>query len=151
MSYTKASFQLPFGILNISQEPNDLRYGPYIGIGTSVGETFHTGSPLTVGNRYTGLTVGVFSGGEILDYWFKSGILDIDLVLKTSSGGDKYFIFDQSASISIWNVSHGLNKLPSVTVVDSAGTTVMGRVDYIDENNLKITFSVPFKGKAYLN
>jgi hypothetical protein len=35
--------------------------------------------------RYLGLTVGVVTGGVVEDYWFKSGIADVNLVLKSDS------------------------------------------------------------------
>ena len=70
----------------------------------------------------------------------------------TSSGsGDLNFVFNQLIPSAIWNVTHNLNKYPSVTVVDSGGTVVVGDINYIDTNNLTITFSFIFSGKAYMN
>ena len=46
---------------------------------------------------------------------------------------------------------HNLDKYPSVTVVDSGGTVVVGSIDYNDKNNCTCTFSAPFSGQAYLN
>lgn len=56
----------------------------------------------------------------------------------------------QSVAASIWEVEHGLDKNPSVTVIDSAGTLLIGDVDYVNLNKLIITFGVPFTGKAYI-
>ena len=42
-------------------------------------------------------------------------------------------------------------KFPSVTVVDSAGTQVIGDVYHTDIDNLTITFINQFSGKAFLN
>jgi hypothetical protein len=67
------------------------------------------------------------------------------------SGSDKNFEFTQASPSSTWSVSHDLNKFPSVTVVDSAGTQVIGDVQHIDNDNLTITFINQFSGKAYLN
>jgi hypothetical protein len=64
---------------------------------------------------------------------------------------DKNYIHDQGIAGSTWSINHSLKKFPSVTVVDSAGTVVIGMVDYTDLNNLTITFSSGFSGKAYLN
>lgn len=64
---------------------------------------------------------------------------------------DKYYVYDQSAASSTWNVNHNLNKYPSVSVVDSAGTVVNGDIQYVDPNNLILTFSSAFSGKAYCN
>lgn len=57
----------------------------------------------------------------------------------------------QSASSTTWTITHNLNYHPSVTVVDSAGSAVIGDVTYVSENQLIVSFSVPFGGKAYLS
>ena len=57
----------------------------------------------------------------------------------------------QTAPAAIWSINHNLDKYPSVTVKDSAGTTVTGEVVYDDPDNLTITFSAAFSGEAYLN
>jgi hypothetical protein len=65
--------------------------------------------------------------------------------------GDKNFVFTQSTAASVWHVQHDLEKYPSVTVVDSGDNVVYGEVTYDDINNLTITFSSAFSGKAYIN
>jgi hypothetical protein len=65
--------------------------------------------------------------------------------------GDVTFTFPQAMAAAIWDVNHNLNRFPSVTVVDSSGRQMEGQVDYIDANNIRLTFSVPFAGDAYLN
>ena len=67
------------------------------------------------------------------------------------SGSDKSFEFTQASPAVSWTVNHDLNKFPSVTVVDSAGTQVIGDIQHIDNDNLTITFINQFSGKAYLN
>jgi len=67
------------------------------------------------------------------------------------SGNDKSFVFTQATPSASWSVSHGLNKFPSVTIVDSTGSKVMTDVQYIDNNNLRVVFANPFSGKAYVN
>ncbi len=64
---------------------------------------------------------------------------------------DKNYVHNQIASSSTWSIAHNLNKFVSVSVVDSAGTLVVGDISYVDANNITITFSAPFSGKAYLN
>lgn len=64
---------------------------------------------------------------------------------------DKYFVFEQAISIDTWIVYHGLNKKPSVTVVDEYDRVVTPDIQYIDNDNLIIRFNFAFKGKAYLN
>ena len=61
------------------------------------------------------------------------------------------YVFDQGVAATTWTVTHNLNKYPSVTVVDSAGTTVDCTVTYISSNECQLNFNAAFKGKAYLN
>ena len=61
------------------------------------------------------------------------------------------YVFDQSSAADEWTIFHNLNRFPSVTVVDSAGSVCVGEVLYIDENTVKCIFSAPFSGIAYLN
>lgn len=67
------------------------------------------------------------------------------------AGGDKTFTFAQAIASREWTIQHGLNKYPSVTVVDSGDNIVLGDVEYIDLNNCVCRFNAPFSGKAYLN
>lgn len=57
----------------------DPRWGPY----NSVLEAL---VGIDQSQRYHGLTVGIRSGGEIVEYWFKAGVNDVDLILKTVEG-----------------------------------------------------------------
>lgn len=65
--------------------------------------------------------------------------------------GDKNYIHTQALSSATWEITHSLNKFPSVSVIDSDNKLVVGDVEYIDTNNVTITFSGAFSGKAYLN
>lgn len=67
------------------------------------------------------------------------------------SGGDKSYTHTQISPASIWNITHGLGKYPSVTVVDSGGNKVMGDVKYINLNTVELSFTSAFAGIAYLN
>ena len=61
------------------------------------------------------------------------------------------YVHDQIAASKQWFVNHNLGKYPSVTIVDSAGSVVMGDIEYVDNLNVTITFTAEFSGKAYLN
>ena len=67
------------------------------------------------------------------------------------NSGDKTFVYNQAVPATTWTVQHGLNKFPSITVVDSAKTVVIGDYIYVDNNNVILEFSAPFAGKAYFN
>jgi hypothetical protein len=57
----------------------------------------------------------------------------------------------QSTSSSTWTIVHGLPFIPSIIVVDSAGSVVEGDYSYPNENTVVATFSGGFTGKAYLS
>lgn len=68
-----------------------------------------------------------------------------------AGGGDKYYMFEQATSSAVWQITHNLNKKPSVTVVDEYDRVVIPAVRYIDDNKVELTFNFSFKGRAYLN
>ena len=76
-----------------------------------------------------------------------------DFAVFTLSSGlaDKTFEFTQGVPAVTWNIQHNLGKFPSITVIDTADTVVTGQYTYIDNNNVTLTFSAGFAGKAYLN
>ena len=57
----------------------------------------------------------------------------------------------QMVPASTWLIQHDLNRYPSVSVVDSAGSVVVGEVRYIDKNTVEVAFQSAFSGAAYLN
>lgn len=87
-------------------------------------------------------------GGEFT----QRGVIGGELSTPDSiSGGDKHYEHNQRTASAVWNIVHNLRKHPTVSVVDSGGSVVIGEVDYINENSLTITFTAPFAGKAYCN
>lgn len=61
------------------------------------------------------------------------------------------YVFCQDAPLAVWTITHNMGKFPSVTVVDSGNSVVVGDIDYTNSNVLVITFASPFNGCAYLN
>jgi len=87
-------------------------------------------------------------------------IVDSDITLELSNSGPQgpagdlrnlAYAFTQVNPSAIWNISHGLSFIPSITVVDSAGSVVEGDYSYPDENTVIATFLGAFAGKAYLS
>jgi len=95
---------------------------------------------LSVGTVTAGVTAAVTITGTAPSQ-------TLDFVLPAGAS----YAHNQSVSASTWTVSHNLGFFPSVTVVDSGGTTVIGDVSYITENQVSITFSAAFGGKAYFS
>ena len=73
------------------------------------------------------------------------------IVTISASSTDKNFVFTQGSPSNTWNINHGLDKYPSVSIVDSANNEVDGDVQYVDPNNITLTFASSFSGKAFLN
>ena len=61
------------------------------------------------------------------------------------------FVHTQIEASKEWIISHPLDKHPAVAVVDSAGSIVVGEVDYISKSIVRLRFTAEFSGKAYLN
>lgn len=136
-----ANFELPFGVRVVKAKPVDAWYDndgtPYVDIAAAVAAV-----PLSV--RYRGLTVNI-NGTE---YWWQT-TLNANPVLKSS--GDLSHTHVQGTPSATWNVTHNLGKNPTVAVVDSLENEVIGDIQYVDSNNLTITFTSTFSGKAYCN
>lgn len=61
------------------------------------------------------------------------------------------FVYEQAVSSDTWTINHYLNKFPSVTIVDSAGTSFTAKVEYIDKDKCVVYMNGATTGKAYLN
>lgn len=106
-------------------------------------------------NSYTQATAGyydmqvTYNGGQ--GQMTSDLFYDVSNFILASGAVDKTFTFTQGAPATVWNVQHNLGKFPSVSVVNNNDIIVNGQVEYIDNNNLTITFSAAFTGKVYLN
>ena len=94
-----------------------------------------------VGNE---VTTNIVSKDISVDIILTGGIVEV-------SSGDKNFVFNQQSASDTWTINHTLNKFPSVEVVNSANTIVIGDVTYNSTSQITITFTAAFSGKAYLN
>ena len=132
-----------------------------------------TGQPVVnnlikISDRNDLSSFGVFAFTSLTAVAGKTDIYDIGLTFIKGTGSiqkkhvyginidpsdatDKTFEFTQGVPSTTWNIQHNLNKFPSITVIDTANTVVTGEYTYIDNNNVTLTFSAGFAGKAYLN
>jgi hypothetical protein len=62
-----------------------------------------------------------------------------------------YAVFHQLVPAMSWTITHNLGFFPSVTVVDSAGSVVIGDVAHVSDDEVVVGFSLPFAGSAYLS
>ena len=72
--------QLSSGVVVGQPIPLDAKFGPY----NSTTEALDPVTGVALGLRHRGLTVGVFEGGVLKDYWFKDGTANGDFVAKSS-------------------------------------------------------------------
>jgi hypothetical protein len=59
--------------------------------------------------------------------------------------------YPQNVASDTWTFAYDLEYVPTVTVVDSAGSTVEGEVRYLPGHFIEIKFAVPFSGTCYLS
>ena len=121
-----------------AQKPIDNRY-----VKSTVEEALTT---IPFGQRYIGLSVFIVE--MRCDFCFKEGITDEDFVRKVPVSSYTHIQYTASDT---WTIVHHLDKHPSITVVDSAGTVVVGDYRYPDDNTVVCSFRMPFSGKAFLN
>ena len=67
--------ELSAGIVVGANKPVDAKYGPYASTAAALADI-----GLTL--RYKGLTVGIETGGQVVEYWFRNGVANADLVEK---------------------------------------------------------------------
>lgn len=105
-----------------------------------------TGSPTSsdgrVGDFYIDLDTNSFWGPKTEAGWPASPFF--------IPGTSLRHVHTQASASDIWTINHSLGGYPSVTVVDSASTTVMGEVSYISTSQVVVEFTAPFSGYAYL-
>lgn len=85
-----------------------------------------------------------------LGYELKEAIEDIEQEI-TNVSADKNYVHVQGTAATDWYIAHNLGKYPSVTIIDSANSMVIGEVEYVDMNNVILHFSAEFSGRATLN
>lgn len=82
-----------------------------------------------------------------LDTQGSVGAIDIP----ESETNDKAYIHTQGLASATWVIVHNLGKYPSVLVEDSTGDEVEGAITYDSVDQMTITFSAAFSGRALLN
>lgn len=72
-----------------------------------------------------------------------------------SSGGTtgeyKMYVHNQGDPLQEWTITHNLNKVPNVKVIDSTGNQVYGDVKIENMNVVTVSFGGAFSGIAYLD
>jgi hypothetical protein len=105
---------------------------------------------IDTGDPGTRLTSQTFQYSVVEDLWDDTAVAstnELSILLARKST----YIATQNTPAITWTLTHSLDKYPSVTVVDSAGSVVYGDIQYISRDVIEVTFSGAFSGTAYLN
>jgi hypothetical protein len=125
-----SGIQLSAGIVVGSNTAVDAKYGPYADVATAKSEI---GSTL----RYKGLTVGILVSGAVVEYWWKDGITDSDLISKggaTAWGTITGTLSSQSDLQSALDTK--TNKLITTNRQTASYTLVLSDADKLVEMNV---------------
>lgn len=67
------------------------------------------------------------------------------------SKADKTYVHNQITASNKWIIEHNLEKYPTIAIIDSGNTTVVGEIEYVNLNLVYVTFNGIFSGKAFCN
>ena len=114
------------------------------GPGTLVGDGLPTSNIGYDGDIYIDTSDGSYYGPKANGAW------SLTPIYTPATPTTGRYIHTQASPSSTWNVTHTLGGRPSVMVVDSAGTVVIGEISYNSNTSITISFTAPFSGYAYL-
>jgi hypothetical protein len=99
-----------------------------------------------------GTTLDPINKGETLTFESANAGLGIAVTdNKVTFTAKTAYVHTQTVAAAVWTITHNLGKYPSVSIVDSANDEVIGEVRYTNTNQVVVTFSAAFSGKAFLN
>ena len=156
----------------VNPKPVDVWSGPYESV-----DRANESIPKVI--RYPSMIIRIVGKGGAFLYWYKDGVEDKNLVqylgedferinnkynkLATDlekkynelkdKDEDKHFFYETSVSMPSknWEITHNLNKYPSVTITNNENQVVIGDITYINKNKLTVSFSAEFSGKVICN
>lgn len=114
------------------------------GPGVLAGEGVPTSALGADGDIYIDAIDGAFYGPKVSGEW------PLSPFYTPPTNETPRFIHTQASASDTWDITHALGGRPSVTVVDSAGTVVIGEIRYNSNTSITILFTAPFSGFAYL-
>lgn len=97
-----------------------------------------------------GNTKGGGGGGGDVDI-VGSALIDVTKSGSTARISSISYMFEQGVAADTWTIEHNLNKYPSITLVDSAGTFFQAAIVYDSLNRCTVYMNAATTGRAYLN
>lgn len=80
----------------------------------------------------------------------KTALHTVEKNMANSIEMDVNFHHIQSVPSTIWTFMHELNRRTPVVTMDNNGVEIIGLVEYIDNNNVKISFNQAVSGHAWI-
>jgi hypothetical protein len=112
------------------------------GPGVIIGEGLPTDGDGFNGDIYIDSDSGSYYGPKTAGEWSDAPVY--------TAGNTRRKVHTQASVSAQWVITHDLGGRPAVTIVDSAGTVVVGDVSYNSNTQVTISFTAPFSGYAYL-
>ena len=100
-----------------------------------------------IGDYYIDKDTGEFYGPKTSAGWPDTPFFT---AVTTVTQQNERHVHNQGSPSSQWIITHALGGRPSVTVVDTAGTVVIGEVTYNSTTQVTVNFTSAFSGFAYL-
>jgi hypothetical protein len=91
------------------------------------------------------------SGQNVIEINSGGCITRINLNPAITINQNSSFVYTQQTPATMWDITHGMNMIPNVTTEDAQGNDIVGILDIVDNNRIKIYFNTPIAGKAYLS
>lgn len=76
-----------------------------------------------------------------------------NVIIRSSSSSStttRRYVHTQGSASATWVITHSLGGYPSVTIVDTSKTFVIGEVKYDSTTQITVSFTAAFSGYAYL-
>ena len=104
-----------------------------------------------LGDIYIDVTTGDFYGPKTEAGWPDTPFFTAltSYTVDAAVLNDRH-VHTQPVASATWTITHALGGRPSVTVVDSGFTKVYGEIVYDSDTQVRVLFSAPFSGFAYL-
>lgn len=106
-----------------------------------------------VSNNQGTLARHVINKSEIetmIEVFVSAAVSDFKQELVEEPLDSKQYTHIQLVPSQVWNITHNLNTIPSVTVIDSSGQQVVGDIIHNSAHSTTIMFSAVFSGSARL-
>jgi len=111
---------------------------------------YKTGSP--TGPQTLGVGFAYGNGNQnIIEVNSGGCITRINLNPAVTINHNSSYVFTQSTPATVWVITHGMNMVPNVRTEDQDGNDIVGTIEVVDNNTLKIYFNQAVAGKAYLS